>query len=111
MVCLLGGTGSRDQGKVQAKNRVDCNRARDQDREWEIKRAGEGEVRGSVQSRCVLQAANLDEEEGLGVHVSKSRRSLDLHSSAATLSSLLYSATLRSACSRASALRLDRVLL
>ena len=25
MVCLLGGIASRDQGKVQAKNRVDCN--------------------------------------------------------------------------------------
>ena len=26
MACLLGGIGSQDQGKVQAKNRVDCNR-------------------------------------------------------------------------------------
>ena len=25
VVCLLGGIASRDQAKVQAKNRVDCN--------------------------------------------------------------------------------------
>ena len=83
----------------------------DQDRDREIERAGDGEARGSVRSRRALQAADLEEVEGFGARFSKSRRSADLHSSAATLRLLLYSATSRSARSRASALRLERVSL
>ena len=74
-------------------------------------RTGEGETRGSMQSQCALQAATLAEVEGFGTRFSKSRRSVNLHSLAATLRLLLYSATSHSAYSRASALRLDKVSL